>query len=35
MIYGNIDLETKLWFSHRDRRYWRELVVKSAAAPAS
>lgn len=34
MIYGNIDLETKLWYSHQDRRYWRELVVKSASAPA-
>jgi hypothetical protein len=33
MIYGNIDLETKLWWGHRDRRYWRTLVVKSAAAP--
>ena|SRR5688572_1246712 len=34
-IYGNIDLETKRWFGHRDRRYWRYLVVKSAAAPAA
>ena len=32
-IIGNIDLETKLWYSHRDRQYWRELVVKSAASP--
>jgi len=30
---GNIDLETKRWFNHQDRRYWRELIVKSAAAP--
>ena len=35
MICGNIDLETKRWFNHQDRRYWRELVVKSAAAPAA
>jgi len=33
-IYGNIDLETKLWYCHMDTRYWRVLVVKSAAAPA-
>src|SRR5262245_47458166 len=33
-IQANIDLETKLWYSHRDGRYWRSLVVTSAAAPA-
>jgi hypothetical protein len=33
-IQGNIDLETNLWYSHRDGRYWRGLVVTSAAAPA-
>ena len=32
-IVGNVDLETKLWYSHQDGRYWRELVVKSAASP--
>lgn len=32
-IYGNIDLSSRRWFSHADRRYWDELVVKSAAAP--
>jgi len=34
-IQANIDLETKRWYSHADRRYWDVLVVKSAAAPAS
>jgi hypothetical protein len=33
MIYGNIDLETKCWYGHKDGRYWRHLVVKSAASP--
>jgi len=32
-IIGNIDLETKRWYNHKDGRYWRELVVKSAASP--
>jgi hypothetical protein len=35
MIYANIDLETKRWYSHRDKRYWSDLVVTSAAAPPS
>jgi len=35
MICGNIDLETKRWFNHQDRRYWDALVLKSAAAPAA
>jgi hypothetical protein len=34
-IYGNIDLESKLWYSHRERRHWRHLVVTSASAPAA
>jgi hypothetical protein len=34
-IYANIDLETKLWYSHKDQRHWRDLVVTSAAAPAA
>ena len=34
-IYANLDLETKHWYCHRDGRHWRELVVKSAAAPAA
>lgn len=34
-IYANIDLETKRWYGHMDSRYWRYLVVKSAAAPAA
>ena len=33
MICGNIDLESRLWYGHLDRRYWRYLVVTSAAAP--
>ena len=33
MIYGNLDLESRLWWGHVDRRYWRYLVVTSAAAP--
>jgi hypothetical protein len=33
MIYGNIDLETKLWWGHQDRKYWRTLIIKSASAP--
>ena len=32
MIYGNLDLESRLWWGHVDRRYWRYLVVTSAAA---
>lgn len=32
-IYGNVDLESRLWYGHLDRRYWRYLVVTSAAAP--
>ena len=34
-LFANIDLETKHWYCHRDGRHWRELVVKSAAAPAA
>ena len=34
-IYANLDLETKRWYGHQNARYWRELVVKSAAAPAA
>jgi hypothetical protein len=34
-IYGNIDLESKLWYSHRDERRWPCLVVTSASAPAA
>jgi hypothetical protein len=34
-IYGNIDLGSRRWFGHADRRYWQVLVVKSASAPAS
>jgi hypothetical protein len=33
MICGNIDLESRLWYGHQDRRYWRWLVVTSAASP--
>ncbi|HKU46702.1 MAG TPA: hypothetical protein VJQ58_07445 [Burkholderiales bacterium] len=33
VIYGNVDLESRLWYGHLDRRYWRWLVVTSAAAP--
>jgi hypothetical protein len=33
-ICANLDLQTKLWYSHLDRRQWRDLVVSSAAAPA-
>ena len=33
VIYANLDLESKHWYDHRARRYWPELVVKSASAP--
>src|SRR6185503_17612687 len=33
-ICANIDLESKKWYCHRDRKYWQSLVVKSAAASA-
>jgi hypothetical protein len=33
-IFGNIDLESRCWYGHRDRRYWRHLVVRTAASPA-
>lgn len=32
-IYGNVDLESRLWYGHIDRRYWRHLVVTSASSP--
>ena len=34
-ICANVDLETKRWYSHRDQKYWKSMVVKSAAAPAA
>jgi hypothetical protein len=35
MIYGHIDLDTKRWFSHAERRFWHTLIVRSAKAPAA
>lgn len=34
-ICANIDLETKRWYGHADRKYWQVMVVRSAAAPAA
>ena len=34
-IYGHIDLDSRRWFSHADRRFWQTLIVKSAGAPAA
>jgi hypothetical protein len=34
-IYANIDLETRRWYCHKDQKYWKSMVVKSAAAPAA
>ena len=33
-ICANIDLETGRWYNHKDQKYWKAMVVKSAAAPA-
>jgi hypothetical protein len=35
VIYGHLDLDSRRWFSHADRRYWETLIVKSARAPAA
>jgi hypothetical protein len=34
-IYGHIDLDSKRWFSHGDRRFWQTLIIRSAKAPAA
>jgi hypothetical protein len=33
VICANLELQTKRWYDHRGRRYWAQLVVKSASAP--
>jgi len=33
-VVANIDLETRRWYCHKDGKYWRAMVAKSAAAPA-
>ena len=33
-IYANIDLETSRWYCHKDCKYWKAMVARSAAAPA-
>ena len=32
-ICANLDLQTKHWYSHRDHKQWRDLVVSSASPP--
>jgi hypothetical protein len=32
-ICANLDLQTKLWYSHLDRKEWRDLVITSASPP--
>ena len=34
-IYGHIDLDSRRWFSHADRRIWQTLIIRSAKAPAA
>jgi hypothetical protein len=34
-IYGHIDLDSRRWFSHVDRRFWQTLIINSASAPAA
>lgn len=34
-IYGHIDLDSRRWFSHADRRFWETLIIRSASAPAA
>ena len=34
-IYGHIDLDSRRWFSHADRRFWLTLIIRSAKAPAA
>jgi len=34
-IYAHIDLDSKRWFSHAERRFWQTLMIRSAKAPAA